>query len=105
TPSTRMTMASGPWSDMRVRDAVVLALVLGLLTACTAADAGSGDGDGLATAQFDTLPGGTVTVTNAGPTAWADTSGWRFVEEGRLGGDNAPDALINPNAAALDAVG
>jgi hypothetical protein len=38
-------------------------------------------GTGLATPTVDTLPGGAVVVTNSGPTQWADTSGWRVVEE------------------------
>lgn len=32
-------------------------------------------------AGFDTLPSGTVVVTNSAPTAWADTSGWKLVLE------------------------
>jgi hypothetical protein len=30
---------------------------------------------------FDTLASGTIVVTNSGPTAWADTNGWKLVLE------------------------
>ncbi|HEV8122824.1 MAG TPA: hypothetical protein VGP80_01145, partial [Gemmatimonadales bacterium] len=40
----------------------------------------------LAAATIDTLPGGIVRVMSPGPTAWADTNGWRLVEALRIGG-------------------
>jgi hypothetical protein len=50
-------------------------------------------------AQFDTLPGGIVLVRNSGPTAWAGTSGPRFVHERDLmPPEGSPGALVNPRA-------
>lgn len=54
-----------------------LPIILLLLAACGGADAGTA----LSTPVIDTLPGGIVRVTNPGPTAWADTNGWRIVLE------------------------
>ena len=48
-----------------------------LLAACSSTDTKVA----LNTPVIDTLPGGIVRVTNPGPTAWADTNGWRFVLE------------------------
>jgi hypothetical protein len=50
---------------------------------------------------FDTLPGGIVQVTNSGPTAWADTSGWRLVLEREIIPDEgSPGEIGNPRALA-----
>ena len=55
----------------------------------------------LATATVDTLPGGVVQVTNSGPTAWADTSGWRLVLEREiLPDEGTPGEIGNPRALA-----
>lgn len=48
-----------------------------LLAACTS----TGTEGALSEPAIDTLAGGIVQVTNAGPTMWADTNGWRLVEE------------------------
>lgn len=55
----------------------------------------------LATAKIDTLPGGVIRVTNPGPTAWADTNGWRLVlerdivpEEGTPGEIGSPRNVV-----------
>ena len=52
-----------------------------LLPLVTLAACGGDASSGLSTAAIDTLADGVVQVTNTGPTAWADTSGWRLVEE------------------------
>ena len=46
-----------------------------LIAACGGGTAKSA----LDTPTIDTLPGGVVHIKNTGPTAWADTSGWRWV--------------------------
>lgn len=48
-----------------------------LLVACTTSDSESA----LNEPVIDTLTGGVIQVTNTGPTMWADTNGWRLVEE------------------------
>jgi hypothetical protein len=48
-----------------------------LLAACATGDAATAPN----TPTLDTLPNGVVQVTNPGPTQWADTTGWRLVEE------------------------
>lgn len=51
----------------------------------------------LATATSDTLPGGMIQVTNPGPTAWADTSGWRLVLEREIvPEEGSPGEIGNP---------
>ncbi|MDZ4258789.1 MAG: hypothetical protein U0974_08020 [Gemmatimonadales bacterium] len=74
-----------------------LPILLLLLAACGGADAGTA----LSTPVIDTLPGGIVRVTNPGPTAWADTNGWRIVlereivpEEGSEGEVGNPSGLV-----------
>lgn len=68
-----------------------------LLAACSGADAKVA----LNAPVVDTLPGGVVRVTNAGPSAWADTSGWQLVlereiipEEGSEGEVGSPGTLV-----------
>ena len=57
----------------------------------------------LATASIDSLPGGATRVTSAGATAWHDTTGWRFVAEGRIGGEpGTPGEIINPMMLDVD---
>src|SRR5690606_36019662 len=55
------------------------------LTAITAlslsACGGSDSGQALAEPVIDTLGNGVIQVTNSGPTAWADTNGWKIVLE------------------------
>lgn len=53
---------------------VILAVAL---AACTGADARTA----LNEPVIDTLASGVIQVTNTGPTAWPDTSGWQLVEE------------------------
>ena len=56
----------------------------------------------LAEATVDTLPGGIIEVTAPGPTAWADTSGWKLVPDGQLeGGVGSAGELINPADVAV----
>lgn len=60
----------------------------------------------LATAAVDTLPGGIVSMTSSGPTAWIDSSGWRLVEDGRIGGElGTPGEIIDPKSLAVDDAG
>lgn len=60
----------------------------------------------LASATFDTLPGGIVRVMSPGPTAWADTSGWKLVETLRIEGSLGDSTVINePMSLALDGEG
>lgn len=75
-----------------------------LLAACSGADAKVA----LNTPVIDTLPGGIVRVTNPGPTAWADTSGWQLVlereiipEEGSPGEVGSPSALVASEGGAI----
>ena len=72
------------------------------LAACSA-----GDGKvALNKPTFDSLPGGVVRVTNTGPTEWADTSGWRLVEERTISGDEGtPGELTDISGIAADAAG
>ena len=65
--------------------------VLLLLAAC----GGDSANTALTSPTIDTLPGGIVHVTNSGPTAWADTSGWRWVSV----------ATINPAEGTLGELG
>ena len=69
-----------------------------LTFACAAPDTES-----LAVAITDTLPGGIVSVSSAGPTAWAGTSGWQLVADGALEGDvGSPGEFIDPQSFAVD---
>lgn len=81
----------------------VLSAALLLLSASCASEAAD---SGLARPVIDTLPGGVVTVHNPGPTAWADSSGWRLVEAARIvASDSGNEAIVNPSAAAIDGSG
>lgn len=78
-----------------------LILAATLLAACTRGDARTA----LAEPVIDTLAGGTVRVTNTGPTVWADTSGWRVVfdhviapEEGSAGELSGNNRLVADDA-------
>lgn len=74
-----------------------------LLAACTG---GGADDAGLAVATIDTLPSGAISVMSPGPTAWADTNGWRIVEDGRITGtDGTPSMLTQPRDVAVDGAG
>jgi hypothetical protein len=60
----------------------------------------------LAKAVIDTLPGGIPRVMSPGPTAWADTSGWKLVEALRIEGSDGYSTIINdPQSLALDGEG
>lgn len=72
-----------------------------LLAAC-------GDrGPSLARPVVTTLPNGTVEVKNSGPSAWADTSGWKLVELYHVGGSTGagPEELVHPLSVAVDQAG
>lgn len=80
------------------RYAACLFLALFALTAC-----GKSDDAMLGTTVTDTLPGGIVSITSSGPTAWADTSGWQLVVDGALDGDvGSPGEFIDPQSFAID---
>lgn len=74
-----------------------------LLTACGDA------GPQLDAPVVTTLPNGAVEVRNSGPSAWADTSGWKLVELYRVGGADAEglgaEELVEPQSVALAADG
>jgi hypothetical protein len=63
----------------------------------------------LAEPTVTTLSNGATQVTNTGPSAWADTSGWKLVELYRVGGADAggvgAEELVDPQSVALDAAG
>lgn len=68
-----------------------------LLGACATGDSKTA----LNPPTLDTLPGGVVQVTNTGPTAWADTSGWRLVLEREIiPEEGSPGEIGNPRALA-----
>jgi len=86
---------------MSIPGRAILPLSLALLSGCAGAKASS-----LAMAVIDTLPGGIVRVTSAGPTAWADSSGATLVEEGRFtGAEGTPAELGEPRSLAVDDAG
>ena len=74
-----------------------------------AAALGCGDkGPRLAAPVVTTLPNGVTEVSNAGPSGWADTTGWKLVELYRVGGADAEGTggeLVDPQSVALDAAG
>ena len=73
-----------------------------LAAACTGADARSS----LNEPVIDTLAGGVVQVTNPGPTAWADTSGWRIAEERVISPpEGSPGELSGNRGLVADAAG
>lgn len=60
----------------------------------------------LATPVIDTLPGGTITVTNPGPHEWADSSGWQLIGDLQITGDSSgPGQLNRPWMLAVDPLG
>ena len=84
-----------------VRRAVFAVPALLLVAACSGDRAAP-----LPVATIDTLPGGVISVTSAGPTAWADTNGWRLVEAGRIRGEPGEGGeLITPVSIAVDGAG
>ena len=81
---------------------IISASLLLFLTAC------GGDDTGMALTEptFDTLPGGLIRVTNHGPSAWADTSGWRIVPDYVIAPDEgSPGALSGYNQLVVDEAG
>lgn len=89
---------------MRVQRSIAhafLPLALAAFPACRSAE-----GDALARPTIDTLPSGAVRVISPGPTRWRDTTGWRFVETGRvMGQPETPSEIIQPQSLALDGEG
>ena len=83
----------------------------GLLTVATAVLFLAACGEGarkLAAPEVTTLPNGAIEVKNTGPSAWADTTGWKLVELFRVGGAGAegtPGELVDPQSITLDAAG
>jgi hypothetical protein len=76
-------------------------LLAACLTACTSRNTRP------AAAVIDTLPNGTITVHNTGPTLWTDSANaWRLVEVARIEGTtDTTSPLIEPGSASLDALG
>jgi hypothetical protein len=78
----------------------------GILLPVLLASCGGSTASSLARAVVDTLPGGIPRVTSSGPTAWADSSGARLVEEARFTGEDGTSAEIGqPNSLAVDGEG
>lgn len=76
------------------------AALLFTLAACTAA------APELATAKIDTLASGIVRVQNSGPTRWADTNGWRLVQERIIAPkEGTPGELTDFGAMVIDPAG
>lgn len=80
------------------------------LTAITAlslsACGGSDSGQALAEPVIDTLGNGVIQVTNSGPTAWADTNGWKIVLEREIRPEEgSPGELSGGNRIVADAAG
>lgn len=83
---------------MRLADPLAATLLILSLASC-----GKDKAPALAAPAIDTLPGGTIAVHNTGPSAWADTNGWRIVETGRLVAvDSGEAGMVNPRAVAVD---
>lgn len=77
--------------------AVTSAALVIALAGCGTADHGQ-----LAEAMVDTLPGGVVRVTSAGPTAWSGTGSWRFVEERTIApAEGSPGEIGDPDGVAI----
>ena len=94
-PSGNVLPASGI-NPLMIPRTPALALAA-LLAGCSLAAKDSA----LATAEIDTLPGGIIQVTNSGPTAWADTNGWRLVLEREIvPEEGSPGEIGNPRALA-----
>lgn len=87
---------------MRLTVTSSAAALLALLAGC----GGGGKAAELAKARLDTMPGGTIRVTSAGPTAWSDSAGASLVEEGRFQGeDGTASELGEPRSIAVDGAG
>ena len=72
-----------------------------VLAGCSGAEAARLD-----QARIDTLAGGIVRVTSAGPTAWRDAAGANLIEEARFSGeDGTPSELGEPRSIAVDEAG
>lgn len=77
-------------------------LALLALAACGGGETGTG-----ARVVRDTLPGGVISIMSEGPTGWADTNGWKLVEDLRFGSGEpgSPAELIQPGDFAVDRAG
>ena len=79
---------------------------IGLTLLVAAAGCSGRERSHLASATVDTLPGGIVRVMSPGPTAWADTSGWKMTEVLRISGSDGDSTVINdPQSLAIDGEG
>jgi hypothetical protein len=87
--------------ELRVRLKYVLSL-LSLSVACGGDDARQA----LVEPVIDTLASGVVRVTNNGPTAWADTNGWKIVLEREIKPEEgSPGELSSSHYLAADDAG
>jgi len=76
-----------------------------LVTLVLLAGCGGAAASNLARARTDTLPGGTIRVSNEAPTAWTDSTGV-LVEAGRFQGEDGTAAeLGDPRSIAVDGQG
>jgi hypothetical protein len=82
-------------------------LSLPLLALLSIAACGEGESGTGAAVVRDTLPGGIESVISQGPTAWADTNGWKLVEDLRFGSSESGGTaeLMQPGDFAVDRAG
>ncbi len=87
---------------MRFRRLFALLLPVLAAPAC----GGAGEGTDAAVVR-DTLPNGVLSIMSHGPTAWADTSGWKLVEDLQVGSGESggPGELVQPMGFAVDPAG
>lgn len=86
------------------RTALPLALLA--LSAACGGDTSAASKVALAVPVIDTLAGGIVRVKNTGPTAWADTSGWKWIAGPVIAPAEGSDGDLGEiDAVALDAAG
>lgn len=77
-------------------------LPLAALTACAPGDARVATHQ----PQIDTLPTGVIAVTNIGPSAWADTNGWKLVLEQTIApAEGSPGEIGAPRGIVADSRG
>lgn len=90
-------MNTGPSQTAR---AAALLLLACAAAACDAAESGG-------RVSMETLPGGTIVVTNPTRGAWTARTAWRAVEDLRIGRAEGagPDVLAAPGALEVDAAG
>lgn len=80
--------------------ALLAAASFGLLAACSRPEARQLN---LGSPTIDSLHGQVIRVTNAAPTEWADTNGWRLVEERVIKpAEGSPGEIGSPSGIVAD---